>query len=153
MDFFQESQDGSIGKEKEMKDLKEELNSLSDMCKCDISVNEMEEELSKIIELVKQDSALVSRLSKENKIIVFKATDTGRTVTIELKDGNILGYIGEPRRCDLRFEATESVYLGILSGEIDPDAVFFGRKINIYGSIMDAVGLKNIFLSKVQSKM
>ncbi len=136
-----------------MKTLKEELSGLSELRERDTSFNDIAEELSKIIELVKQDSDLVSRLSKKNKIIVFKATDTGRTITIELKDGNILGCIGEPSRYDLRFEATESIHLGILSGELDPDAVFFSRKIIVYGPLADAIRLKNILFSKVQSKM
>lgn len=136
-----------------MKDLKENISDLSKMSKKGIGVNEITEELRKIIELVKQDSAMMSRLSKENKIIVFKTMDTNRSITIELKDGNVFGYIGESEKFDLRFEAQESIYLKILSGEMDPDAAFFSRKISIYGSILDAVELKNIFLSEFQLKM
>lgn len=136
-----------------MKDLNEKFSSLSEPGKRDIGLNEITKMLRKIIELVKQDSAMVSRLPKENKIIIFKTTDTDRSITIELKDGNILGYIGEPERYDIRFEAKESIYLALFSGEMDPDAVFFSRKVRIYGSIKDAVVLKNLFLSRVQSKM
>ncbi len=136
-----------------MKDLKENFSGLSEMSKKGIGVNAIAEELSKIIELVKQDSAMVSRLPKENKIIIFKTTDTDRSITIELTDGNILGYIGEPERYDIRFEAKESIYFALFSGEMDPDAVFFNRKVRIYGSIKDAVVLKNLFLSQLRLKM
>ena len=54
-----------------MKTLKEELSGLSELRERDISLNDIAEELSKIIELVKQDSDMVSRLSKKNKIIVL----------------------------------------------------------------------------------
>lgn len=136
-----------------MKDLKENFCGLSEMSKKGIDVNEITEELRKIIELVKQDHAMMGRLSKENKIIVFKTTDTNRSITIELKDGNILGYIGEPERYDLRLAAKESIFLRIFNGEMDPDAVFFSRKIKIYGSIKDAVVYKNLFLNQLQLKM
>lgn len=133
-----------------MKILKEKFNSLLELGKKNIGFNNISKELNRLLKIVKQDSELIDQLSKENKIIVFYATDTDRTITIKLGDGDIVGYIGEPEKYDLKFAALEIIHLGILCGEIDPEGAFFSRKIRIYGSILETVRFKNMYLSKIQ---
>ncbi len=124
---------------------------LSKLSRRSINLNNILEKLNMLIKLVKQDSKLVNQLSMENKIIVFKALDTGRSITIELKNGDISGCANEPIKYDMKFVASENIHLGILSGEIDPEGAFFSRKIKVQGSLIDIVRFKNEYLSRIQS--
>ncbi len=126
------------------------MNNLSQSSKRDINLSNIAKELNLLIDLIKKDSKLVNQLSKENKIIVFEAIDTGNTVTIELKKRDISVYIGEPKKYNIKFIAQEVILFGMLSGEIDPEGAFFSRKIKIEGSTMLAVRFKNMYLNRIQ---
>ncbi|MFH1007302.1 MAG: SCP2 sterol-binding domain-containing protein [Candidatus Latescibacterota bacterium] len=106
------------------------------------------EELAELIESIKRIPEVVADLEKGGgrKVAVFEATDTGGVVSIVFDGGDISACLGRVEDCDLRFQATEAIHLGILSGRLDPDSAFFARKIKIHGSLFEAIKLKNLFL-------
>ncbi len=107
--------------------------------------------LNTLMKLIKHDIELAERLSRRNKTIVFQAADTGLTITIKLKNGDISGSIYDPEKYDIKFVASEDIHFRILNGDIDPDGAFFSRKIKIYGSLLDTVRFKNECLGKIQT--
>ena len=104
--------------------------------------------LSVLIESIRRDPEIMDEIRREKrrKVALFEASDTGKVISIIFDKGDISSYLGRTDKYDLRFEATEATHLGILNGQIDPDSAFFTRKIKIYGPLIEAVRLKNLFL-------
>jgi O2-independent ubiquinone biosynthesis accessory factor UbiT len=75
---------------------------------------------------------------------LFEATDVGQRFYLYIKDNAIkvkLHHLDPP---DVTMKGEFSVLMGLLLSTVDPDTVFFSRKLQISGNTATALCFKNI---------
>lgn len=136
-----------------MKILNKRLKEIIDVAKKDLSTFDIFNHMNEMLQLVNLDRELRREVDAWNgKVLVFEATDSGRSVSISFSDGAVIGRIRNGGGFNLKFQATEKTYIELLTGELDPDSAFFRRKIRIIGPVIEALKLKNILFAKVLAR-
>ena len=94
---------------------------------------------------------LKSRLKElEGKLFCFEATDlgtgigTGAGFNLLIKDGGVTAVPNPGRAPDVTMRGTSGLLTELALGAVDPDTVFFSRRLEISGDTASAILLKNI---------
>lgn len=87
------------------------------------------------------------RLSEvDDKVFLFEAKDIGKRfyLHINIKDGgiNVVPHMRRPP--DVTMSGKVEVLVNVLVGRVDPDTVFFSRKLEITGDTSVAIRFKNM---------
>ena len=75
---------------------------------------------------------------------LFEATDIGKKFYLHIKDGRIRVKVHHPSPPDVIMKGEFSVLVGLLLSSVDPDTVFFSRRLQISGNTATALCFKNI---------
>jgi 3-hydroxyacyl-CoA dehydrogenase/3a,7a,12a-trihydroxy-5b-cholest-24-enoyl-CoA hydratase len=75
-------------------------------------------------------------VAKTATIFAFKLTDPPSAWTIDLKNGNGSVSEGASGAPDVTLELSESDFIGMASGKLDPQKLYFGGKLKISGNVM-----------------
>ncbi len=98
--------------------------------------------------MVRRNAELSERLGElEGKVFYFEARDISKGFYIKIMDGDIKVVLHMGRAPDVTMRGDVSVLLGVVSGKVDPDTVFFSRKLEIEGDTATAIHFKNILAS------
>ncbi len=87
------------------------------------------------------------RLSEiDGKVFLFEAKDIGKRfcLHINIKDGGINVVPHMRREPDVTMSGKVEVLVNVLAGRVDPDTVFFSRKLEITGDTSVAIRFKNM---------
>lgn len=118
------------------------------------STHDFIREVNQIAENLNRDPHFMRHVAKfKNTAVVLSATDTGREFVIILDGKSVSArpYAGEPY--DVMVRATEQTHSAVLYGQMDADAAFFAGKIQISGSVVTAIRVKNVLLGCLQSHL
>lgn len=95
--------------------------------------------------IIESKPAFKGRLKElEGKVFLFEATDHKKTFYMIISNGDIriaLHHAGAP---DVSMRGEVEVLVGLLLGKVDPDTVFFSRRLEITGDTAVAILFKNI---------
>ncbi len=80
----------------------------------------------------------------EGKIFKFEAVDIKKAFYLHIKDHAISVVVHITGAPDVTMRGTVAVLLDVFTGRVDPDTVFFSRRLEITGDTSAAVHLKNI---------
>jgi predicted lipid carrier protein YhbT len=80
----------------------------------------------------------------DDNYFLFEATDIGQKFYLYIKDNNITVKIHHKEPPDVIMKGEFSVLVGLLLSTVDPDNVFFSRKLQISGNTATALCFKNI---------
>ena len=80
----------------------------------------------------------------DDNYFLFEATDIGQKFYLYIKDNNITVKIHHKEEPDVVMKGEFSVLVGLLMSTVDPDNVFFSRKLQISGNTATALCFKNI---------
>ncbi len=85
------------------------------------------------------------RLSElEGKLFLFEATDIGKKIFLEVRDNSIHAVAHTSATPDVVMRGDVRVLLELFLGRVDPDTVFFSRRLEINGDTAAAILLKNL---------
>ena len=88
---------------------------------------------------------LKSRLKElEGKLFCFEAVDLDAGFNLLIKDGGVTAVPNPGRAPDVTMRGTSGVLTELALGAVDPDTVFFSRRLEISGDTASAILLKNI---------
>ncbi len=97
---------------------------------------------------LERDPSIRERLREiDGRTFQFEATDIDKRFYMTIKDGKVTvrpHYAGEP---DVTMKGETAVLAGLMLNRVDPDTVFFSRKLQISGSTDVAICFKNILAS------
>ncbi|MEK6726779.1 MAG: SCP2 sterol-binding domain-containing protein [Deltaproteobacteria bacterium] len=97
---------------------------------------------------LERDPSIRERLREiDGKTFLFEATDIDKCFYMTIKDGRVTirpHYAGTP---DVTMRGETAVLAGLMLNRVDPDTVFFSRKLQITGSTEVALWFKNILAS------
>lgn len=97
---------------------------------------------------LERDPSIRERLREiDGKTFLFEATDIEKRFYMIIKDGRVLvrpHFTGNP---DVTMRGETVILGGLMLNRIDPDTVFFSRKLQISGSTDVAICFKNILAS------
>lgn len=92
--------------------------------------------------------AITNKLREiDGKTFLFEATDIEKRFYMTIKDGKVTvrpHYAGIP---DVTMRGETAVLTGLLLNRVDPDTVFFSRRLQITGGTETAILFKNILAS------
>ncbi len=98
--------------------------------------------------IVGRNVELSERLSElDGKVFYFEAQDISKGFYLKIIDGKIKVVLHTRRPPDVTMRGDVSVLLEVFSGRVDPDTVFFSRKLEIEGDTATAIHFKNILAS------
>lgn len=98
--------------------------------------------------VVQKNPAFKARLSElEGKIFRFEARDLDKSFYLLVKDCELLCVPHVARMPDVTMSGNFPILLDLLLGRVDPDTVFFSRKLEITGDTSAAIYFKNILAS------
>ncbi len=98
--------------------------------------------------IVRRNPDLAERLGElEGKVFYFEARDIGKGFYLKILDGDIKVVLHTRRVPDVTMRGDVSVLIDVFSGKVDPDTVFFSRKLEIEGETATAIHFKNILAS------
>lgn len=80
----------------------------------------------------------------EGKVFKFEAVDIGKAFYLRIKDRDISVVVHIAGSPDVTMRGEVKVLLDVFTGRVDPDTVFFSRRLEITGDTSAAVHLKNI---------
>ncbi len=80
----------------------------------------------------------------EGKVFKFEAVDIGKAFYLRIKDRDISVVVHIAGSPDVTMRGEVKVLLDVFTGRVDPDTVFFSRRLEITGDTAAAVHLKNI---------
>ncbi len=80
----------------------------------------------------------------DDKHFLFEATDIGQRFFLYIKDKTIRVKVHYHETPDVTMKGEFSVILGLMMSKVDPDTVFFSRKLEITGNTATALCFKNI---------
>lgn len=80
----------------------------------------------------------------DDRYFLFEATDVGQRFYLHIKDNTIKVKLHHPDPPDVTMKGEFSVLMGLMTRKIDPDTVFFSRKLEITGDTAAALCFKNI---------
>ncbi|MBI5810900.1 MAG: SCP2 sterol-binding domain-containing protein [Deltaproteobacteria bacterium] len=95
--------------------------------------------------VIQRNPALKERLRElDNKVFLFEASDIGKGFYLLIKEGeiNVIPHMSSPPHVTMKGEVR--VLIDVFLGHVDPDTVFFSRKLEISGDTATAIHLKNI---------
>lgn len=80
----------------------------------------------------------------DDKVFLFEAKDIGKRFYLHIKDGgiNVVPHMRRPP--DVTMSGKVEVLVNVLVGRVDPDTVFFSRKLEITGDTSTAIRFKNM---------
>ena len=85
------------------------------------------------------------RLEEINdKYFLFVATDVEQQFYLHIKDNVIKVKLHHPDPPNVTMKGEFSILLGLMTRKVDPDTVFFSRKLEISGDTATALCFKNI---------
>jgi len=97
---------------------------------------------------LERDPSIRERLREiDGKTFLFEATDIDKCFYMTIEDGRVTirpHYAGTP---DVTMRGETAVLAGLMLNRVDPDTVFFSRKLQITGSTEVALWFKNILAS------
>src|SRR3989304_973568 len=97
---------------------------------------------------LERDPSIRERLREiDGKTFMFEATDIDKRFYMSIKEGKVIvrpNYGGVP---DVTMKGETAVLAGLMLNRVDPDTVFFSRKLQITGSTEVALWFKNILAS------
>lgn len=97
---------------------------------------------------LERDPSIRERLREiDGKTFLFEATDIEKRFYMTIKEGKVTvrpHYAGTP---DVAMKGETAVLAGLMLNRVDPDTVFFSRKLQITGSTETAILFKNILAS------
>jgi len=98
--------------------------------------------------MIRRNPELGERLCElEGKVFFFEASDIGRGFFLEIRGGEIKVVLHKTTPADVTMRGDVTVLLDVLAGRVDPDTVFFSRKLEIEGDTATAIHFKNILAS------
>jgi len=98
--------------------------------------------------ILRRSPELSERLEElEGKVFFFEASDIARGFYLHITGGDIKVVLHMTKDPDVTMRGDVTVLLGVLSGKVDPDTVFFSRKLEIQGDTATAIHFKNILAS------
>lgn len=80
----------------------------------------------------------------DDKVFLFEASDVGKAFYLHVKDKDIKVVPHMARTPDVTMKGRFSVLVDVLLGHVDPDTVFFSRKLEISGDTAAAIHFKNL---------
>lgn len=83
----------------------------------------------------------------EGKLFLFEATDIGKGFYLFIKEGEIRVVVHSGRKPDVTMKGEVKVLSDVFLGRVDPDTVFFSRRLEITGDTAAAIHLKNVLAS------
>lgn len=95
--------------------------------------------------VVEKSPALKERLSElEGKVFLFEATDIGKSFYLMIKDRgiNVIPHVSQPPHVTMKGDVR--VLADVFLGKVDPDTVFFSRRLEVSGDTAVAIHFKNI---------
>ncbi len=75
---------------------------------------------------------------------LFEATDIGKKFYLHIKDNRITVKVHRKGEPDVVMKGDFPVLVGLLTSTVDPDNVFFSRRLQISGNTAKALCFKNI---------
>ncbi len=98
--------------------------------------------------IVGRSPELSERLGElEGKVFFFEASDISKGFYLHITGGEIKVVLHRTAPPDVTMRGNVTVLLDVLSGKVDPDTVFFSRKLEIEGDTATAIHFKNILAS------
>jgi len=98
--------------------------------------------------VVNRNPAFKARLVElEGKVFLFEAADLSKRFYLRIEDRELhcVPHLAGPP--DVTMRGNFPVLLDLLLGRVDPDTVFFSRKLEITGDTASAIYFKNILAS------
>ena len=83
----------------------------------------------------------------DGKVFRFEASDIGKSFYLHIKDRDIKVIPHVARDPDVTMKGTVRTLVEVLLGRVDPDTVFFSRKLEITGDTAAAIHFKNLLAS------
>ncbi len=83
----------------------------------------------------------------EDKAFLFEAKDIGKRFYLHVKGGEIRVVPHMAKEPDVVMRGEVEVLVSLLLGKVDPDTVFFSRKLEINGDTSAAILFKNLLAS------
>jgi predicted lipid carrier protein YhbT len=80
----------------------------------------------------------------DGKTFLFEARDIGKSFYLSIKDSDIRIIPHMPVAPDCVMRGDVDVLFGLLTGRVDPDTVFFSRRLEIEGDTAAAIRFKNM---------
>ncbi len=80
----------------------------------------------------------------DGKLFRFEATDIDKAFYLQIIDKEVSVVVHAAKSPDVTMRGTVKVLLDVFTGRVDPDTVFFSRRLEITGDTAAAVHLKNI---------
>jgi predicted lipid carrier protein YhbT len=97
---------------------------------------------------LEKDPSIRDRLREiDGKTFLFEAIDIEKRFYMTIRDGRVTirpHYAGTP---DVTMRGETAVLAGLMLNRVDPDTIFFSRKLQITGSTEVALWFKNILAS------
>jgi predicted lipid carrier protein YhbT len=98
-----------------------------------------------ITAIVEGNYSFKKRLSElDGKLFLFKAADIDKNFYMLIKDSEIKIIPHSKQSPDVTMEGELKVLTELLLGTVDPDTVFFSRRLEISGDTAVAIHFKNI---------
>lgn len=98
--------------------------------------------------VVQKNPAFKGRLTElEGKIFRFEARDVGKSFYLLIKDRGLHCVPHVACAPDVTMSGNFLILLDLFFGRVDPDTVFFSRKLEITGDTAAAIYFKNILAS------
>ncbi len=95
--------------------------------------------------LVESNQRLGKRLGELNgKTFLFIAKDIEKNFYLIIDNGNVKVLPHSVKAPDVTMKGEIKVFIELLLGLVDPDTVFFSRKLEVSGDTASAILLKNI---------
>ena len=89
--------------------------------------------------------ALKEKLAElDGKLFKFEASDIEKAFYLRIAGTEVSVVVHTTKTPDVTMRATVKVLLDVFTGRVDPDTVFFSRRLEITGDTAAAVHLKNI---------
>jgi len=98
-----------------------------------------------IARIIETHPGFKERLAEiDGKVFLFEAKDIGKKFYLCVKDGSIKVVPHLAKRPDVTMRGTVKVLVDVLTGQEDPDTVFFSRRLEITGDTAVAIHFKNM---------
>jgi len=98
--------------------------------------------------ILRRSPELSERLGElEGKVFFFEASDVAKGFYLHIRENDIKVVLHMSGPPDVTMRGDVTVLLDLLSGKVDPDTVFFSRKLEIEGDTATAIHFKNILAS------
>lgn len=101
-----------------------------------------------IDQVLNDNPGLVKKFSElDGTVFLFEATDVKKGFFLKIETGRVRVIPHMSKEPDVVMKGEFKTLCGLLLGKVDPDTVFFSRKLQINGDTAAALHLKNILSS------